>query len=186
MKKQMLFVHSAGPQGETQGSSGLIHHLEKELGEEFELRHPAMPDPRNPVYEDWKQQIKEGFTDFKKGAILIGHSLGGSALLKLLSEEKMEPRISALILIASPVWGMNTDWDKEDFLLAPGFSSKLPEDLDIFLFYSVDEEVVPFEHAEKYAELLPSARLRQIPGTSHLFENGLPELVEEIKRIKLK
>ncbi|MDN7228126.1 alpha/beta hydrolase [Planococcus liqunii] len=186
MKKQILFVHSAGPQNETQGSSGLIRYLEKELGGEVELRHPAMPDPENPVYADWERQIIEGFTDLREDAILIGHSLGGSALLKLLSEEKMEPRISALLLIASPVWGMNTDWDKEDFLLAPGFSSKLPENLDIFLFYSAHDNVVAFKHGAKYAELLPSARLKQIPGNSHLFENGLPELVEEIKRIKLK
>ena len=183
MKKQILFVHSAGPQGGGQGSSGLVRYLEKELGEEFELRHPAMPAPESPVYEDWKWQIKDGFNDLRKDSILIGHSLGGSALLKFLSEEKMEQRISVLILIASPVWGMNTDWDKEDFLLAPSFTSKLPEDLDIFLFYSVHEEVVPFEHAQKYAELLPAARIREIPGSSHLFENGLPELVEEIKRL---
>lgn len=181
MKKQILFVHSAGPQGERQGSGGLVRYMEKELGEEFELRHPAMPAPESPVYEDWKREIKEGFTNLSKGSILIGHSLGGSALLKFLSEEKLELSFSALILIASPVWGMNADWDKEDFLLASGFPSKLPEGLAIFLFYSVHEEVVPFEHAEKYAELLPSARLRQIPGSSHLFENGLPELVEEIK-----
>lgn len=186
MKKQILFIHSAGPQGETQGSGRLIRYLEKELDGDFELRHPAMPAPEHPVYENWKRQIKEGFTDFREDSILIGHSLGGSALLKLLSEEKMEPRISALLLIASPVWGMNTDWGKEDFLLASGFSSKLPKSLDISLFYSAHDDVVPFEHGAKYAELLPSARLRQIPGNSHLFENGLPELVEEIKRIKLK
>jgi len=183
VKKQILFVHSAGPQGERQGSSGLIRYLEKELGEEFELCHPAMPAPENPVYEDWKRQIKEGFKDFREGSILVGHSLGGSALLKFLSEEKMAQRFSALLLIASPVWGMNTDWGKEDFLLVPGFSSKLPESLDISLFYSAHDDVVPFEHGAKYAELLPSASLRQIPGNSHLFENGLPELIQEIKRL---
>ncbi|MGK7377452.1 alpha/beta hydrolase [Planococcus sp. 1R117A] len=183
VKKQVLFIHSAGPQGFNQGSSGLIRFLEKELDGDFELIHPEMPDPENPVYTEWKDQLAFEFTKLREGAILAGHSLGGSALLKFLSEEPVKGPFPALFLVASPVWGLEKYWEKEDFTLTDDFATKLPEISRIILFHSTGDSIVPYTHLEKYTELLPSAAVKSLPGDSHLFEKGLKELSEEMKSL---
>jgi predicted alpha/beta hydrolase family esterase len=103
MKKQILFIHSAGPQGRGQGSSGLIQFLEKELGDVFDFIHPDMPDPENPTYKEWRSRLRLEFSGLRKDAILVGHSIGGSALLKFLSEEFVDGPFSGLFLVAAPV-----------------------------------------------------------------------------------
>ncbi len=87
MKKQILFIHSAGAQGPHEGSGRLVAHLQKGLGPEYQVLYPIMPDPENPAYEPWKAQLEKELTALEGEAILVGHSLGGSVLLKYLSEE---------------------------------------------------------------------------------------------------
>jgi len=45
--------------------------------------------------------------------ILIGHSLGGSFLLKYVSEEKIAKTVAGIFLIATPYWG-GAGWQYED------------------------------------------------------------------------
>jgi hypothetical protein len=46
--------------------------------------------------------------------ILIGHSLGGSFLLKYVSEEKIGKTIAGIFLIATPYWG-GAGWQYEGY-----------------------------------------------------------------------
>lgn len=99
MKKQVLFIHSAGPQGIDQGSCDLIADLKEQLGEVYHVSSPAMPDPD---YALWKAQIANEIEALDEEVLLIGHSLGGSVLLKFLSEEGCRRTVSGLFLIAAP------------------------------------------------------------------------------------
>jgi hypothetical protein len=78
---------------------------------------------------------------------------------------------------------LDEGWIKEDFTLPADFADKLPSISRTAIFHSVGDSVVPHVHAEKYAELLSGAELKNISGESHLFETGLKELAEEIKRL---
>jgi hypothetical protein len=90
---KILFAHSGGEQGSAgQGSFDLVAYLEKELGNEFEIHYPIIDDPEAPTYEMWKMLFAKEFKTIVQPTILIGHSLGGSMLLKYISEEK--PKIS--------------------------------------------------------------------------------------------
>ncbi|PYZ94953.1 hypothetical protein CR194_05400 [Salipaludibacillus keqinensis] len=183
MRKRILFIHSAGPQDLNQGSSGLKVCLQKNLGEEYALLAPKMPDPENPTYALWKAQLEKELASFEDEIILIGHSLGGSVLLKYLSEGPCEQPISALFMIASPYWGVDDDWRKEDFRLQDDFAAKLPHIPQIFLYHSQNEDIVPFAHVEHYKEKLPLAKIRIIDGAEHLFDDGLPELLTDLKEL---
>ncbi|MFB1051250.1 hypothetical protein [Paraliobacillus sp. JSM ZJ581] len=59
--------------------------------------------------------------------IIIGHSLGGSVLLKYLSEQAFNQFIARLFLIAAPYWGKDDDWQGEEYTLLENFNSKLPK-----------------------------------------------------------
>lgn len=180
MKKQVLFIHSAGPQGPNQGSRGLIAHLQEQLGEVYHILSPGMPDPD---YIPWKTQIANEIKAWDGEVLLIGHSLGGSVLLKYLSEEDCQLTVSGLFLIAAPYWGKDDDWRSEDFRLPDSFATMLPRISSLYLYHSRHDPVVPFAHAQHYAKQLPQAVTREYEGDDHYFCEGLPELVDDIKRL---
>lgn len=182
MAQQVLFIHSAGPQGEGQGSSGLLRYLEKELKSAFQLMAPKMPVPEDPKHPAWKSVLKEEIATLEDGSILVGHSIGGSALLKFLSEENHGKSFAKVISIASPYWGIDESWQLESFMLAEDFAARNSLLPPVALIHSTGDEIVPFTHLEKYQEALPAAIVRKILGNDHIFANGLPELADEIKK----
>ncbi len=113
-------------------------------------------------------------------AILIGHSLGGTVLLKYLFEELCHTSISGVFLIAAPYWNKDDDWQGDEFAFSEDIAEKLPHKLPIFLYHSRDEEIVPFTHLKYYKEKLPEATIREIHGAEHYFNDGLPQLVDDI------
>ncbi|MCT1400283.1 alpha/beta hydrolase [Paenibacillus sp. p3-SID867] len=181
MKKQIMFIHSAGPQGIHQGSSGLIAHLQEQLGEAYHVISPGMPENLDCAL--WKAQIASEIEELDEELFLIGHSLGGSVLLKYLSEEGCKRTISGLFLVAAPYWGKDDDWQHEEYTLSNSFAAKLPHISKLILYHSRHDPIVPFAHAQHYAKQLPQAVTRAYEGDDHYFGKGLPELADDIKRM---
>ncbi|WP_017726639.1 alpha/beta hydrolase [Halalkalibacterium ligniniphilum] len=181
MKKQVLFIHSAGDQDLHQGSSDLTAYLQERLGDEYNLLNPKMPNPGNPEYKPWKVQLEKEFAEIEGEVILIGHSLGGAVLLKYLSEKAYNQSISGLFLIAAPYWGKGNDWQVEEYTLPENFASKLTKISQMFFYHSCNDEIVPFAHLGHYEEKLPQAITRTLDGNEHYFSDGLPQLVDDIK-----
>ena len=183
MKKRLLFIHSAGTQEAPEGSNDLVAHLRDAPGADYEVLHPMMPDPELPQYARWKAKLETELAALNGEVILAGHSLGGSVLLKYLSEETFERPIAGLFVIASPSWGKNADWQVNEFVLREDLAATLPPIPKIFLYHSRDDEEVPFAHLAHYAEKIPDAIVRELDGYGHLFSAGLPELADDIKRL---
>jgi predicted alpha/beta hydrolase family esterase len=175
---RILFLHSAGHQHGNEGSARLVAYLKATLPG-VELIAPVMPHPDNPDYEVWKAALSQIFTILDHNVTLIGHSLGGSVLLKYLSEEKQSHNIAALHLIAVPFWGAE-DWEVEEFQLREDFISTLPPIGSVTIYHSKDDKVVPASHAQLYADAL-QAELILLNGYGHAFSDGLPELVARLK-----
>jgi predicted alpha/beta hydrolase family esterase len=184
MRKQVLFIHSGGSQGIHEGSNDLVTYLRAMLGAEYDVLYPKMPDPESPEYETWKTLLAKEIALLQGELILIGHSLGGSVLLKYLSEEPCSDVIAGLFLIAAPFWGKK-NWQVDEYALQEDFSSRLPGVSRIFLYHSLNDEVVPVSHLRFYAEKLPNATVRESGNRRHLFSKGLPQLIEDIKNLKL-
>jgi len=181
-KPKILFLHSAGHQHGDEGSSRLISYLKKNLSHYFDIIAPIMPHPDEPDYESWKTTLHEILKIMDNNMIIVGHSLGGSVLLKYLSEEKFTKTIRALFLIAVPFWGLK-DWEVNEFMLRNNFVGQLPAIEEIFIYHSQDDEVVLSSHAEKYADEIPTADLHLVNGYGHVYWDGFPELVEAIKSL---
>ncbi len=180
--KKILFAHSGGGQGSAgQGSFDFVSYLKKELQNEFEIHYPIIDDPDAPTYKMWKKLFEKEFKSIDQPAILIGHSLGGSMLLKYLSQEKPNILILSLFLVATPQWGKN-GWNVDDFVLKENFEQELGQIKKIFLYQCKEDAIVPFKHFNFYKKAFPNATLRILNGTDHAFSNGLPELVDDIKK----
>jgi predicted alpha/beta hydrolase family esterase len=182
--RPILFAHSGGAQGNPgQGSFDLVSYLQKEVSGQYEVHYPLIENPEEPTYEMWQDLFSKEFSKIKDPVILIGHSLGGSMLLKYLSEENIRISISGLFLIAAPLWGKN-GWDVDDFELQENFGEVLQNIPNIYLYHCRNDEFVPFEHLKFYKKAFPNAVIRELSGKDHAFAKGLPELVLDIREIQ--
>lgn len=183
MTKTVLFIHSAGSQGRHQGSNDFVALLKKSLGTRYAVKYPKMPNPDAPESEPWKVRIGKEIAGLGDGAILIGHSLGGSMILKSLSEEPCETSFAALFLVATPFWGLQ-GWEYETFYLKKGFAKTLPPIDRIFIYHTLDDDTVSKAHAARYARSLPRAIVRKVDGFGHAFAaKPCPELIRDLKSI---
>ncbi len=179
MKKQVLFVHGGG-QGAYEEDKKMAANLRDALGADYDVRCPKLPDEDRPEYGAWRDRIARELAALDGEVILIGHSLGGSILLKYLSEENTGRPVAGLFLIAAPYWGAE-DWEVSEYALQDDFASKLPIELPVFLYHSRDDEVVPFAHLELYTERLDQATARAFDGRGHQFNDNMSEVARDIK-----
>ena len=176
--KKILFAHSAGPQyGNGKGSYDLVKYLKSKLSDEFKILFPIIEKPKSPTYEKFKKMFASVFAKITEPVVLIGHSLGGSTLLKYLSEERPDISISGLFLVATPHWKSNM----KEFQLKEDFQASLKNIPAIY--HSKDDTEVPFENLEFYENAFTTSTVRKLPGKEHIFSKGLPELVSDIKSL---
>ena len=177
-KKKILFAHSAGRQyGKGKGSYDLVKYLKSKLSDKFEILFPTIEKPNSPTYAKFKKMFASVLNEITEPIILVGHSLGGSTLIKYLSEEKLDISITGLFLIATPHWKNNM----KEFQLKENFQASLKNIPAIFLYHSKNDSEVPFEHLKFYETAFKSATVRKLPGKEHTFPKGLSLLVSDIK-----
>lgn len=157
--------------------------LAADLGDEYVVYMPKMPNAQNAKYEEWKIWFKR-YLDLVDGeVILIGWSQGGYFLTKYLLEEDLTPSVSALYLLAAP---FTTDdfggEDGGDFAFATNRVGELAKKVGkITILHSTDDPVVPFSHALAYAAALPSATLVTCTDQNHFLVTALPVLLAEVR-----
>ena len=181
MTRRVLFIHGGG-EGAYEADKKLVASLRVALGATYDVRYPRMPDPGRPEYGAWRERISEYLGALAGEVFLVGHSLGGSILLKYLCEIGTTTRVAGLFLIAAPFWGTE-GWEVDEYTLREDFASKLPSELPVFLYHGRDDEVVPLEHLYLYAEALPRATIRKLDGRGHQFDEDLPEVAQDIRRL---
>ena len=182
-RHSVLFIQGAGDMWAPDGSGVLAKYLQDSLGSDYDVIAPEMPGAdTDPRYLPWRKKIEEELRGIDGPVVLVGHSLGGSMLLKFLAEGPPPTSIAGLFLVSVPHWSPE-GWEAE-YALPDGFASRLPA-APTFLYHSRDDPHVPFEHLAFYKKHLPNATSRTIDGTEHSFLNGLPELVDDIRALDL-
>jgi predicted alpha/beta hydrolase family esterase len=103
-QRQILFVQGGGA-GAHEEDRALVDALRRALPSGYAIHYPRMPREEDPDYEIWKPHLEQKLTGLLPDALIIGHSLGGSFLLKCFSEKKIDVEIGGLFLVATPYWG---------------------------------------------------------------------------------
>ena len=184
MRKYVLFIHGAGD-GAYEEDGLLVASLQNALGSDYEVRYPRMVNEDSPEYADWKAQIASELAALDGEVFLVGHSVGGSVLLKYLSDERVERSIAGLFVIAAPHWGEDEFWRWDEVQLPPDVAAKLANIRRIFLYHSRDDEIVPFAHLALHAANLPHATIREVDGRGHQFRNDLADVAEDMMRAEI-
>ena len=178
----VLFVQGAGDINAPDGSLHLARYLAAELGPRFDVRAPEMPGAdTDPRFGPWRNRIVDELGTMASEPVLVGHSLGGSVLLKYLADDTSAAHPRAIFVVEAPWWGAE-GWDYAEFALPTEFASRLPK-VPVFLYHSVADPEVPISHLEIYASQLPAAKVRRLPGDDHSYVGGLPELVADIRAV---
>jgi len=156
--------------------------LQDKLGEDFEVIALNMPNKINAKYLEWKIWFEKYFQFLNEGIVFVGHSLGGTFLVKHLSENSFPKKIKALLLVAAPLDDEDSDESLNDFAL-PASLAKITEQVDkIYLFHSKDDPVVPFEQVNKYKKALPNSEIIAFTDRQHFNQERFPEMFELLKK----
>ncbi len=157
--------------------------LREDLGTDFEVFMPSMPNSQNALYEEWKIWFERHFEYLQDDIILVGWSLGGYFFNKYLIEETFPRSVKALILLAPPFEPVEGESDDcGDFTFDTDDLDVLAEKIEkIVIMHSKDDFVVPYEHALKYAAALPQAEFISFEDKNHFLVAEFPELINKIK-----
>jgi uncharacterized protein len=181
-QKQVLFLQGGG-EGGYEADALLADSLKANLGAEYNVHYPQMPDEDSPDF-GWGKKIDQELAEMQGDIILVAHSLGGSILLKYLSEKTIDRPISGIFIISAPFWGGDKNWQYESLNLQTDFAEKLPKGVPVFLYQSKDDEEVDFSHLGMYAKKLPQATVYEKASGGHQFGNDLSQVALDIKGLK--
>ena len=185
MNKHVLFIHGAG-EGAFEEDGLLGVSLHNALGLAYDVHYPKMPEEDSATYADWTAPIEREFATLDDDVVLVGHSVGGSVLVKYLSEQQLDKPISSLFLLATPYWGADEFWKWDEVRLGEDVATKLASIPRIFLYHSRDDDTVPFAHLALYAAKLSQATIREFDSRGHQFGNDLTEVAEDIRKAETR
>jgi predicted alpha/beta hydrolase family esterase len=182
MTAQILFVQGGGAVGtHDEWDARLVESLERALGAGYAIRYPLMPDEGDPHYAIWKAALLEQFATLDDGAILVGHSIGGTILINTLAEEALGWRPAGIFLIATPFVGEG-GWPSDE-IPPRQFSDRLPPGVPVFLYQGSADAIVSPAHAGLYAKAIPQAVVRTLAGADHQLDEDLSAVAADIRAI---
>lgn len=183
MPIDILFIQGAGENVHDQWDNKLVASLRHELGDDYVVHYPRMPNEADPSYTAWRPALLHAFEVLGDGAILIGHSVGATLLLHTLANEHPKLHAGALVLIAPPFIGEG-GWPAGDIPPRTGFD--LPSDLPILFYHGTDDKEVPPTHADLYAKALPQAVVHRLSGRDHQLNNDLSDVARDVRARPIK
>lgn len=136
---------------------------------------PDMPDTFHPKKEEWVKVIKDFDPD--ENSILIGHSLGGVAILRYL--EETTNKVGKCIFIATPIRKLGAGYEGIKNFLEGDFNwSKIKNSSEKFIIFNQTKDpCVPLQHGKDLADYI-NGELVAIEGNDH-FDKIDFELLEK-------
>lgn len=158
--------------------------LIEDLGDEFEVFMPVMPNKQNAQYDEWKIWFERYFEYLRNDVILIGWSLGGMFLAKYLSEQTFPISIKSLYLLAAPSGEFTDEVGNDcgtfhfDMKNLSNFSRQVE---NINVWHSEDDFVVDYKQFLLYKNYIEKANFVTFEDKNHFLVPTFPELIVSIK-----
>jgi uncharacterized protein len=182
MPRPVLFVQGGG-EGAYEEDAKLAASLRSELGPDFEVRYPKMPDEDEPDYSAWSALIDQELAAMGEGAMAVGHSIGASVLIRRLAEGGPVQTLAGVFLIAAPFWHDHKVWRWKEVELPKDAGARLAGGPPLFLYHGGEDEVVPVDHLRLYAKAFPQAAMRVLDGRNHQLNDDLSEVASDLLRL---
>ena len=143
MKKQILFIQGGGAGVHDEWDNKLVDSLSRELGPGYDVRYPRMPNEADLSYTVWKAALAEEIAGLDDGAIVMGHSVGGTILINALAEAPPNWKLAGVFLIAAPFVGAG-GWPSDDIKPMANLGARLPPKTPIYLYHGSQDDTAPF------------------------------------------
>ena len=176
---EVLFVQGGGDDAYKYDKK-IVDRLQKALGPELAIAFPYIEGLEKLDWAAVSTKLGDALQNLPKGSIVVAHSVGAAATIKLLSEG-LDPKLAHLFVLAAPYNGADGEWGDSDFSFPADFAKHLPKGLPITLWHSEDDEVIPVESAHRYAEKLPAAKVVIVHDFGHQFAGKLDFLAKAIR-----
>jgi pimeloyl-ACP methyl ester carboxylesterase len=176
----VLFIQGGGEGTHDEWDDKLVASLSRELGPGFRIRYPRMPDEDDPSYAVWAPAIVRELASPERGAVVVGHSIGGTLLIQTVAERPPRTALGAMVLISAPFVGAG-GWPADEFELGPDLGARLPKGVPVELFHGLADDTAPPAHVDLYAGAIPGARVHRLPGRDHQLGNDLTEVAAIIR-----
>jgi len=123
---------------------------------------PDLPNTKYPQKEQWIKVIEDFDPD--DNSVLVGHSLGGTAILRYLG--KIDVQIQRCVLIATPIRKLG--FEATDNFFEPDFNwEKIKKNCrEIFILNQTKDPWVPLQHGKDLATYV-EGKLFEIEGDNH-------------------
>jgi len=175
-----VLLVQGGSDGAYEADQALAESLRRELGSGYEVRYPAMPEEAEPDYEAWKGAILSEVADLGEGALVVGHSIGASILIRLFLDQEPVMKVCGLFLISGPFWYDHEFWRWDEVALPANAADLFSNDVPLFLYHGEEDQSVPLSHLDMYASAFPDAVVRRLPGRDHQLNNDMTEVARDI------
>ena len=117
-----------------------------------------MPDEANPSYAAWKEAISEAMAGLDDGAIVVGHSVGGTILIITLAaappKQKSAEYCWSRLRLSARAAGRRETSGRQWPTSARGCLPKTP----VHLYHGSADETAPLAHVDLYARRRYPAR----------------------------
>lgn len=181
--KDVLFVQGAGEDVHANWDSHLVASLRRELGPEYHVRYPQMPNETDPTMTSWRPVLERELASLHPGAVVVGHSVGGTLLIHVLADSAPMHALDAIVLLAAPFIGAG-GWTSDEIESGADLAARLPIAVPVLLYHGEDDTIVPVEHVERYAATIPHARVRRLVGRDHQLNNDLSEVASDVRDLQ--
>jgi predicted alpha/beta hydrolase family esterase len=179
MRRPVLFIQGGGEGAHDEWDQALVESLACELGPDYEIQYPRLPDEANPDYLRWKEALGQELTRLHEAAILVGHSIGATILISALAEEPDLP-VRGVYLLAAAFMGEG-GWPSGDIQPMSELGKRLSTRFPIYFYHGSQDETVPIGHADLFEKAVPQAVVRRLAGRDHQFNNDTSEVAADIR-----
>ncbi|MEW6035566.1 MAG: alpha/beta fold hydrolase [Candidatus Micrarchaeota archaeon] len=167
---KFFLFHCWGGDGRSCWSGWLQDEL-RVLG--YEVLSPDFPETQNPKLEAWLATARSIVPEFRPedGWVLISHSLGGPAILRLLESFGPGEKAKAVIMVAGFAKDLGIR-EIRNFVDRDFDWKRIREKADKFIVISSDNDpYIELSEGQRMAKLL-NAKLITEPGAGHINEGA--------------
>ena len=182
MTKQVLFIQGGGEGTHAEWDNKLVDSLRRELGPGYDVRYPRMPNEADPTYAVWKAALAEEMAGLADGAIVVGHSIGGTILINALAEAPPKRTLAGIFLIAAPFVGPG-GWPSDDIRPMADLGARLPPGTPVHLYHGSEDDTAPLAHVDLYEAAIPGVIVHKLPGRDHQLNDDLAEVAADIRAL---
>lgn len=140
-----------------------------------------LPSPEAPNRDEWTKALLDQVGPIDDETIVVGHSLGGASALRFMEAAEARSTPHALVLVATP-WMIGSEQFRGFFMTELDYEVLMWKASKIAVIHSVDDHVIPFDHAEKYAKVL-HARLIEVQDAGHFQGAEYPIILQTIEEL---